>query len=150
MVYIATAIPSLISPIEDFIIDLSLASSPAIGASMMMKPMIVPSRPSFMTRVAGEGAEAVGAAQAISERAEQQRLIEPPAPLRARFQGKIADVVGDKAIGERGRRVERGDVGASRLDAGRHPLSGIAFARNDDRSPKAMERRSHIDQGDHR
>ena len=49
VVYIATAIPSLISPIEDFIIDLSLASSPAIGASMMMKPMIVPRRPSFMT-----------------------------------------------------------------------------------------------------
>ena len=47
--YIATAIPSLISPIEDFSIDLSLASRPAIGASMMMKPMIVPSRPNFMS-----------------------------------------------------------------------------------------------------
>jgi hypothetical protein len=42
VVYIAAAIPSLINPIEDLIIDLSLASSPAIGASMMMNPMIAP------------------------------------------------------------------------------------------------------------
>ena len=49
VVYMATAMPSLISPIDDFIAALSAASSAAIGASMMMKPMIVPSRPSFIS-----------------------------------------------------------------------------------------------------
>ena len=49
VVYMATAIPSLINPIEDFIATLSAASRPAIGASMMMKPTMVPSRPSFIS-----------------------------------------------------------------------------------------------------
>src|SRR5437016_4113848 len=45
----ATATPSLINPIEDFMATLSAASRPAIGASMMMKPTMVPSRPSFIS-----------------------------------------------------------------------------------------------------
>ena len=49
MVYMATAMPSLISPMDDFIAALSAASSVAIGANMMMNPMIVPNRPSFMS-----------------------------------------------------------------------------------------------------
>src|SRR5262249_31734306 len=48
VVYMATAMPSLIRPIEDFMATLSAASRPAIGDSMIMKPMIVPSKPSFI------------------------------------------------------------------------------------------------------
>ena len=45
----ATAMPSLIRFIEDLIVLRSPGSSPAMGASIMMKPMIVPSRPSFIS-----------------------------------------------------------------------------------------------------
>ena len=47
MVYIATAMPPLMTFIDDFIDVGSKLSSVAIGNSIRMKPTIVPSRPSF-------------------------------------------------------------------------------------------------------
>ena len=49
VLYIATAMPSLIRPIEFFTDARSAESSPAIGASIRMKPMMVPRSPSFIS-----------------------------------------------------------------------------------------------------
>jgi len=89
------AMPSLIRPMELLIEARSAESRPAIGASIRMKPMMVPRSPSFMSAVAGKGAELVGSPQRIGEATQQQRLIEPVMALQAGLEDQIADVVGD-------------------------------------------------------
>ncbi len=92
-------------------------------------------------RVAGEGAELVGAAQPARKPAQQQRLVEPPWALQARLDGKIVDVRRDETGREFSGALDHDGV-AVHVEAARSGCDDrstaagrIALARNHDGAP---------------
>ncbi len=147
MVYIATAVPSLVGPRRGFGPGLSLASSPAIGASVMMKPMIVPTA-QFRRRVAGERPKPFEPRRrsASERRATSDRAVRALAcALSRRHHGCGLAIRPSGSIAD-GARAASSPPPVSTRAASR---VRIAFARNGDRSPKTMERRALVDHRDH-
>ena len=105
-----------------FMAALSAASSVAIGASMMMKPTMVPSSPSFISVSDTNAPNPLEPRSRSASVAQQQRLVDAPGGLRPRLRHQAADVIGDQPARQAAR------IGVERLGAIRRRQDGAAVS----------------------
>ena len=99
-------------------------------------------------RVGNECAKAVGTAQPVGQRPQQQRLVDAPGGLRAGLGHQAADVIGDQPARQTARiGVERpGAIG--RRQHGAAASCDLAFPRDRARPPEAMAAGDEVENGD--
>ena len=134
-------------------VALSLASSPAIGASMMMKPMMVPSRPSFISELLAKPPKPFEPLSRSARPRSSRVLIQATRALRPRFQRRISNMSANEALRQRTLTlhrpvIQKDGIRLGGLDHRRCFALLLAFAGNDEGAPKTMEGRAQVQDGD--